>query len=138
MRKLEVTADSLNNVMEFDHVIHVAEDGTVTDGYDLLAPSLYMEVDADGQSVHADDADIIQDAKSYGWKLLTGFTGQYGYHGPVMYSSEFISGGLARAILETPGYYVAVTVECQGPEAEDGEEPEELQPAGWAIAYRTE
>lgn len=42
------------------------------------------------------------------WSLLTGFTGQYGYHGPAMHPSEYIGGGLARHILDTPGLYTVL------------------------------
>jgi hypothetical protein len=64
----------------------------VTDaGTDVYAPTLYDdELDSDR------------------WELLDGYSGQYGYSGPVMHPSEFIGGGMARDILATPGTYVAV------------------------------
>jgi len=137
-----VTEDTLNSFMEFDHVIRVLPGGAVThDTPGVYAPeSLDMEVDGDGQSIHADDSDIKGQAKSAGWALLTGYTGQYSYNGPVMHPSEFIGGGLARHILETPGYYVALTVEapCNDYSAEFCSEDTgcNCEPAGWAVAYR--
>jgi len=59
---------------------------------------------------------------------LTGYTGQYGYHGAVMHASEYIGGGLADDILSTPGTYVVVVVNV-----EDDEADEFAEPAGWAI-----
>lgn len=145
----------LNEIMEFDHVVQVHADGTISDS-GIYAPELYMEVDSDGQSPHADDSDIIGQAKSAGWELLSGFTGQYGYNGPVLHPSEFIGGGLERHIRSHPGYYVALTVECYGPHVWDTEpdgtvwcpkcgdtqHTEESdtcpgqEPAGWAVAYK--
>lgn len=127
MEKLDVTADNLTDVLGFDTgAIEIHEDGTVTDA-DEYAPELYMEVDADGQSIHADDSDLHSQAEAQGWELLTGWTGQSGYRGPVMHASEYLGGRLAEYILETPGIYRAVVVEVEG-------DPE--NPAGWAIARK--
>lgn len=136
MEHEKVTAENLSSVMDFDHVIQVHEDGTVSDGSNLMAPTLTMEVDADGQSVHANDEDLIAQAKASGWTFVDGFSSQYRYHGPVMHSSERIGGNMARAILETPGYYVNLIVECEGPENDPDENENPLDPAGWAVAYR--
>lgn len=86
-----VNRDNLNSVMEFDHVIRVHADGTVTDAAEY-APEL-----CDG-ALPADSP----------WSLMTGYTGQYGYRGPIMHPSEFIGGGMADDILSTPGLYVAL------------------------------
>lgn len=137
MEHEKVTAENLSSVMDFDHIIRVHEDGTVThDRDDFSAPVLTMEVDADGQSVHANDEDLIAQAKASGWTLVDGFSSQYRYHGPVMHSSERIGGNMAVAILETPGYYVSLVVECEGPENDPEENENPLDPAGWAVAYR--
>lgn len=83
---------ALSHLMEFDCVITVTEDGRVIDGPDTpYAPSLY------------DDA-----LDSSEWELMTGYSGQYSYAGPIMHPSEFIGGGMARDILSEPGTYVAV------------------------------
>lgn len=102
----------LNDRMEFDHVIHVHEDGTITDAEGVYAPDVY------------EDADTIGD----GWSLMNGYSGQDRYSGPHMHASEFIGGAMERDILATPGYYVAVVVYPL-----DDEEPE-----CWAVAYREE
>jgi hypothetical protein len=77
--------------------------------------------------------ELQRQARAYGWDgLMTGYTGQYGYNGPVMHESEYIGGRLSESILALPGWYVAVVVysatEEQGPDGEDV--------AGWAVAYR--
>jgi hypothetical protein len=113
---VKVTRDNLNDVMEFDHVIRVDENGTVTDAPGIWAPDEVYEsvgkVDIDGR-----------------WKLLDGYSGQSGYAGPVMHASEYIGGRMADDILSTPGVYVAVVV-MDLDNATDEETPE----AGWAVA----
>jgi hypothetical protein len=105
--------------MEFDHVIQVHPDGTLTDAPDdVHAP----ELDAENDTVSGD-----------GWSLLRGFTGQHGYSGPIMHDSEFIGGGLARHILETPGYYVALVAYYWTDENDNPLDEPYLE--GWAVAY---
>lgn len=135
MRKA-VTTETLSDVMEFDHVIVVHEDGTVSDAENVYAPDIRMEVDADGQPLHADDSDIIGQAEREGWELLTNYSGQHGYHGPVMEDAEYIGGGLARDILEEPGVYVVVIVNVMAPEDAPNAEELEETPAGWAVARK--
>jgi len=145
----------LNDIMQFDLIVRVAEDGTITEPRDI---HIYAELDVmpNGE----DDFSI-----SEGWELLKGFTGQYGYNGPVMHPSEFIGGGLERHIRETPGYYVTLVVSascnyekhtplgyggfpgsrvcscgatcCEEPSTECTEDTGcDCEPAGWAIAYK--
>lgn len=102
------TRENLNSIMEFDRVIRVDEDGTVSEPSDVYEPDLY------------------DDEVSDGWTLLFGWSGQYGYSGPIMHPSEFIVGRLADHILSTPGFYVALINEG----SEDDASP------GWAVAYR--
>lgn len=144
----------LNELMEFDRVIRVAEDGTITKPHDI-----HCYADLNVAPNGNDEFDL-----SDGWELLKGFTGQYSYNGPVMHASEFIGGGLERHIRETPGYYVALVVEarcdyekhtkqysqfganllcsCGATYCEDEssacdvEQGCDCEPAGWAIAYR--
>jgi hypothetical protein len=96
---------------------------------------------------------------SAGWTLLSGFTGQDGYNGPVMHASEYVGGGLERHIRETPGYYVVLivnalehhvwqesrftsTTTCErcGLLPLDADDMETTcqsdEPAGWAVAYK--
>ena len=105
--------------MEFDHVIRVNADGTVSDRLeDNYAPELDPEDESVGE----------------GWELLRGYTGQCGYNGPMMHDSEFIGGGLARDILSKPGYYVALVGQYYTDS--EGNELEESDLEGWAIAYK--
>lgn len=102
---------SLSDIMDFDHLVTVTADGRVRDSDTLV----YFEL-----------IDGWLSSTSPGWTLLNGFSGQYGYSGPLMHSSEQIAGGLERHIRNTPGDYVAlVNVD------EDGEATGE-----WAIAFR--
>lgn len=108
----------LHDVMEFEHVIAVYQDGTVTDApANLYAPECYWNGFGDGQHIES----------GTGWELLNGFSGQHGYSGPIMHASEYIGAGLADYIREHPGYYVSVVCDVL-------DEPD--SPAGWTIAYR--
>ena len=115
---LPVTPENLNDLMEFDHVIEVHEDGTVTEPRDIFAPDL--EGNPDGrESVE-------------GWTLISdGYTGQDRYHGPIMHNSEQLAGSLAEDILAEPGVYVALV--CYWPDDEDTDEGE-IYAEGWAVA----
>lgn len=113
---VDIDADiyALNNLMEFDHVIEVHEDGTVSERSDIYAPECFG------------------DEMILGWTLLRGYSGQWKYSGPVMHDSEFIGGGMARDILSTPGVYVAVIVYDLN--AKDDED----NIAGWAVARKND
>ena len=109
-----VARDDLNALMEFDHPIQVHADGSVTDGLDgIYAPSL-MDRELDNPR----------------WTFFSnGYTGQYGYHGPIMHNSEFIGGRLADDILAEPGIYCAVVADWS---PEDGDEDSDTV-EGWAV-----
>lgn len=113
-----VTADTLNDTMEFDHVIHVHADGTVTDAPDnVRAPELH-----DGE-LHQGNPVV---GTGGNWSLMDGYSGQDGYSGPCMHASESVGGQMARDILSEPGYYVTLVNYTS-----DDDEPEE-----WAVARR--
>lgn len=117
----------LNTIMEFDHVVRVDGDGNVSDvDVPFFAPEVVVETDADGSILGEHEAEMLRSIRAQGWDLLTGFTGQYSYNGPIMHSSEYIGGGLEKHILANPGYYVTVVV------AVDLDDPS----PGWAVAYR--
>lgn len=122
-----VTAENLNDVMEFDHVIRVHPDGTVTDvdRYEAsyFAPGVMFD------DVHP-DGDLRKVSHPDGWTFLIGYSGQEGYSGPVMHSSEFIGGGLARDILAEPGDYVAVVIDAMSDDDDPDGEP---IPDGWGV-----
>lgn len=103
-------AKELNDRMEFGLVIRVRGDRSVVDADEVHAPELY-----DDESVKGP------------WRLLDGFSGQYGYTGPIMHPSEYVGGGLERHILDHPGFYVTLV---HYPNSEDDDEPD-----GWAVAY---
>lgn len=118
-----VNRDNLNSIMEFDHVIRVHADGTVTDAAEY-APELY-------------DGRLSGDSR---WSLMTGYTGQYGYRGPIMHPSEFICGSMADDILSTPGLYVAIVSCVSGPAdgcalCEPDTPCDNHSVDGWAVAY---
>lgn len=104
----------LNEVMEFEHVIEVLDDGLIIDRPDLHAPELY-----DGE---------LGDDK---WTLMNGYSGQDRYSGPVMHNSEFIGGGMERDIRSEPGVYVALV--CTWLDTEDEDEQDD-NVEGWAVA----
>jgi hypothetical protein len=120
MGAMKDLANKLNDIMEFDHVIRVHEDGTVSEPEGFYAPNL-LDSELDDTS----------------WTLFTkGYSGQHNYTGPVMHDSEFIGGDLAMDILSNPGVYVAVVChhdcDCDG---EDHQEQEcETTIEGWAVA----
>ena len=119
------TEDTLSAEMEFDHIIYSHGDGTISDVnpyVSLWGPDVYV--------CEGDDGTWVERVDGGPWTLLTGFSGQYGYSGPLMHASEYIGGGLARHILETPGFYMAAVV-IPMPLDEDGDE----EPDSWAVAY---
>lgn len=102
---------NLNDAMEFDHVIRVHEDGSITDEPGVYAPNLWEgELDDDR------------------WTLLNGYSGQYRYAGPVMHDSEFIGGQMERDILSEPGVYVALV--CYW----DPDTGDDVDVEGWGVA----
>lgn len=137
----------INELMEFDHVVAVMPDGRVIDtdeGYnhlDVHAPEVVIDYDgpfADGQILDEHDAAMVEYLRIQGWEVLTGYSGQHGYSGPVMHTSEFIGGGIEDRIREEPGYWVALTVEIHpkedDPEYNDGNG--ESEAAGWVVARK--
>lgn len=106
---MNITPETLNDLMEFDHVIRVNDDGSVSEPRNVYAPSLYE----DGLDTP-------------GWSLMNGYSGQDRYSGPLMHQSEYVGGGMARDILATSGDYVVV---ANYTDDEDG-------PTEWAVAFR--
>lgn len=114
---------TLNEYMEFDRVVRSNGDGTFTDAPHMYAPEL------DGEEI----------LSTIPWQYVNGFSGQYGYSGPVMHPSEYIGGGIERHITENPGLYVAVaiypTLEEQLAVLEEDEELGNAEPYGWAVLF---
>jgi len=128
--------DKLNDTMDFDHIVWVHADGTVTDGtyvrgVRIGAPELMWD---------GTDVALMPSCVREGWELLTGRTGQYGYHGPVMHASEYVGGNLADWILSHPGLYVTLVAyaeEDAGYDAGTDASADGPEPAGWCVAHRT-
>lgn len=113
--------------MEFDCPVQVHADRSVTIAQEIYAPEIYVDCDSDGQISNEHESTMVEYVRSQGWELMTGYTGQYSYSGPVMHSSEYIGGRIAEAILSEPGIYVSLAVEI----LDDSEEP-----AGWVVAKK--
>lgn len=111
----------LGKLMEFDHVIQVHDDGSVTDGPDgVHAPTL--------QDERLDDP---------AWSFFSaGYTAQHAYRGPIMHNSELIGGKLAEDILSIPGIYVAVVANWS-PEDGDCADECDCDVEGWAVVRLT-
>ena len=80
------------------------------------------------------------------WRAVSGYSGQYGYAGPIMHASEFIGGGMADDLLSTAEdcpTYVVTSVEVFGCDEDcdpDEHTPEDVEagtwehePAGWIL-----
>jgi hypothetical protein len=109
---------ALNDMMEFDRVIEVHADGSVTDApADVWAPELH-------------DDELMQGSPVIGtgdnWSLMNGYSGQHGYAGPMMHQSEYVGGGLEKDILSEPGYYVTLV----------NYPSDDSEPESWGIARR--
>lgn len=121
----------LDRIMYTDHVVQVTKDRQVLDTVGLYAPEVFVNLDSEGQMTSAAEADMIRYVEYEGWELLTGYTRQYAYRGPINHPSEFIGGGMAEDILDKPGFYVVVEVMGEGPDGQS--EPENI---GWVVAYK--
>jgi hypothetical protein len=132
-RKSRGVNDSLNSLMQMDHVIRVDGDGLVYgDVKDMYGPeSFYAPVDKDGQYTPDTEREIREQLRSQGWEPEGGWSNQQGTKSDdyTMHDSEFIGGSLAEHILTTPGYWVA----CEVRTDEDDEETDNH--AGWLIAH---
>jgi hypothetical protein len=113
--------DALMGITELP--VRVLPGAVVVQAGDVYSPDL----------VHVEGAPAGEDVEGIpdGWTLLTGYSGQDRYAGPVMHASEMIGGRMAEDILSTPGVYTATTVEVDPTD----DEPDPF-PAGWAVARR--
>lgn len=103
-------ADTLNSRVEFDSPFRITDDYRLTDApADIHAPSSY-------------DGELDGSAWEY-WSH--GYTGQYGYRGPIMHSSEILAGRMARDLLSAPGIYAVV--------ADEDSDDDSDEPNGWAV-----
>lgn len=123
---------NLSATIEFDSPFTVAPGGNVFHPlFGIYAPSVE----------HCVTEDILIDSDD--WEAFSvGYTGQYGYNGPVMHASEILGGRLAEDILNTPGTYVVCAVEyiCDVENPECHYSPYDratmgcgCDPAGWTV-----
>jgi hypothetical protein len=113
-------------------------DGVVTlddgaPGAPHFPDELVAITDGEGYRTADTDPDLHRQARAAGWELVTGYTGQYGYAGPVFHSSEYIGGGLADLIAaaddeDVPSRVWWAVGVVSSPDADE--------PAGWVLAYR--
>lgn len=126
--------DKLAAMMEFDTVIHVANDGSAATWAqnELYAPT--VEAQEGKTVVHGRD-----------WEIITqGLTGQHG-GGDTLHSSEVIPGAVANRVLTSGGGYFASVVVEYYCDADDSEcvpqaarwEGCDCEPAGWTIVKFT-
>jgi hypothetical protein len=114
---LKTLADKIQ-ALEFDTVFSI-EDGAVVERHDLYAPSVYNDPDND---IYLDDSR---------WDCFTGLSGQYGYNGAVMHSSELFGVNLALYLLDYAQQCDDVVFSLVVVNDLDDEDA-----VGWAIAYR--
>ena len=127
----------LNLMTEFDNVFYSDGKGHLTKAPDVSEPYEWPTYYGDDEVT---DEELFADIVSQGWTPLKGFSGQWGYNGPVMHVSEFIGVGCGMHcyILETEGYYVCVPVEALEKDPDTGEWEPGSMAAGWALLYREE
>lgn len=119
-----VTSDNLTDVMDFDHVVEVHPDGSVSDAdTGIWAPEAWCQ-NGDYRKP------VLSSQPGREWTLLDGYSGQYLYHGPIMHPSEFIGGKMADDILAEPGLYALIEVRDLDADTDNGEDDS----VGWAVA----
>jgi hypothetical protein len=111
--------DWLDDAMYFEHVILVRADSTVdtdprkTWSHTPYVPETHVYVTwRDSQVLQEHETEWTGCMHAAGWTPERGWSSQNRYRGPFMHASEFIGGGLERHILQTPGLWAAVVVEC--------------------------
>lgn len=99
--------------VEFDFPFRVGGDGSVMGVADVYAPVVY----------HDAGTDVRVDSVAGEWEPFSaGYTGQWGYAGPVMHASETLGGRLVADMIADGGVFVVTVVEVDGGE-----------PAGWIV-----
>lgn len=114
--RIEVTAETLTHKVDFDSPFRVNEDGTISRGIGIYAPEQIMGDEIDDK----DRKKLVYDFPGYPqWELISGFSGQDSYAGPVMHNSEYLGGGMAEYVLENPGVYCLLAVSWDPEEDQD-------------------
>jgi hypothetical protein len=123
--------DTLDALMECDHVIRVDDSGRVHDDVSgVYAPEFTACVDDNGQFTADTERDMAKQIRKQGWEPEGGWSGQMGTKRDnyVMHDSEFIGGKLAEHILSTPGYWVWSVVQT--------DEDRDDNHVGWVVMHR--
>ena len=117
-----VTAEELNRFVEFNIQFIVNEDGTVEMSANFEPDEVIGNYPEHGNVFISD-----------GWTARSyGYTGQYGYAGPVMHESEQLSGRIADDILSEPCEYCICEV-SYFPEDDHDQEEYEMEHEGWIV-----
>lgn len=126
---LRMNPKGLDNLVDFDIPFEIRDGqfvGRVSDRF-RGPDEVFFDSDKQGQ---ANDLDLCGNTD---WEPLTGYSGQYGYRGACMHSSEFIGGGLARDILNNDGTYCLVAVYSWDTESVPSENGYGAEPDSWAV-----
>jgi hypothetical protein len=109
------------HAVDFDHPFTI-DNGEVIDVPNIYAPSVYL---------YEGDKDETIDGQD--WQFVSnGWTGQYGYNGPVMHASEYIGEGIAERLAELAEDYRAFAIVAVEFIPEDKDD-QSTEPVGWAI-----
>lgn len=125
--KVAVTAETISRFVEFDSPFLVHDDGKHISREDsVYGPELLI-----GNDIQEDKKKLTVPFPGYPqWELVSGFSGQDSYPGPVMHDSEFLGGGMARWVMENPGIYVMTSVMW-----DDESDPGLPMIQGWALSH---
>lgn len=113
----------LSEFMEFDRVIRSNGDGTFEHVPGVYAPEVNL--------IETESGTWELEELSGGWTFLIGFSGQDGYGGPLLHTSEYIGGGLAEHIAKVPGLYAVVAAFPLPLDDDDDSDPD-----SWVVVYR--
>lgn len=148
-----VRDNSLDSLMQVDHVIRVGGDGLVhNDVTGVWAPEMECGTDDGGNILRLHENGMMDYLNRQGWTAERGWSGQDSGKddGPIMHNSEFVGGSLAEHILTTPGYWVVSAVEVDKMECVEGNDGctlhnqcsdctdrgRERECAGWVVMHR--
>lgn len=106
------------NAVEFDHPFRITEAGSIDDSTNVYGPTVTNDPDGDVY------------IESEGWSCITGLTGQYGYHGAVMHSSEGIGGAIAEVLFDLAENDRSTVFVITVVDDIDSD-----YPVGWTVAY---
>lgn len=126
-----VNAETLNESTSF-HSPFLVLAGSRIVSIDVEAPQVFLYVDREGNGVGEEEVDDST------WVPVNGYSGQHGYRGPCMHSSESLGGRMARDVLVNIGaIYSLAVVECMpnwdGATEEETDTVRGGEPAGWML-----